>query len=79
MRLLVSLFAILTIATSASAQQRTQAGPMIHSGGTVFSVDPDMATPMDRDYKIAFEVATPAPSPDQLNQSINTVARFLNM
>lgn len=62
-----------------AAQQRTQTGPIIESAGAVFSVSPDMPTPTDRDYKVAFEVASPAPSPDRMNQSINTVARFLNM
>lgn len=61
------------------AQQRTQAGPMIHSGGAVFSVSPDFATPTDAEYKVAFELAAPASSPDRPNAAINTVARFLNM
>lgn len=71
--------AALALPLLASAQQRSQAGPIIESAGAVFSVSPDMPTPTDRDYKVAFEVATPAPSPDRMNQSINTVARFLNM
>lgn len=61
------------------AQQRTQAGPMIHSGGAVFSVNPTFSTPTDREYKVAFELAAPASSPDRPNAAINTVARFLNM
>ena len=61
------------------AQQRAQAGPMIESAGAVFRVAPTLATPVDRDYRLAFEVATPAPSPDRLNVAFNTAARFLNM
>jgi intracellular sulfur oxidation DsrE/DsrF family protein len=80
----VSTFALTAIAVAAfsadaAAQQQTQAGPIIHSAGAVFGVSPDMATPIDRDYKVAFEVAGPASAPDRMNQSINTVARFLNM
>jgi intracellular sulfur oxidation DsrE/DsrF family protein len=67
------------LATGVSAQQRTEAGPVIQSAGAVFSVDPDFATPTDHTYRAAFEVATPSPAPDRMNAAINTVARFLNM
>lgn len=76
---LVALSLALVPASPAAAQQRTQAGPIIESAGAVFAVSPDMPTPNDRDYRVAFEIATPASAPDVLNQSINTVARFLNM
>ncbi len=79
MRILLALVALTTLATGAAAQAHTQAGPMIHSAGAVFAVEPDFATPTNQDYKIAFEIATPAQSPDQLNQRVSTVARFLNM
>ena len=79
MRLLLSFAALLGLATGAAAQQPTQAGPIIHSGGAVFSVTPDFVTPTHQAYKVAFEIAAPAESPDQLNQTMNTVARFLNM
>ena len=79
MRRLTVLLALALLTADAGAQQRTQAGPMITSAGAVFSVSPDLATPLDRDYKVAFEIATPSPSPDRMNQSMNTVARFLNM
>lgn len=61
------------------AQQRTQAGPIIESAGAVFRVSPTLPTPKDRDYRLAFDVSTPAPSPERLNASFNTAARFLNM
>ena len=75
----LALCAALAIALPAQAQQRTKAGPIIQSAGAVFAVSPDLATPVDRDYKVAFEIAAPASSPDRMNASINTVARFLNM
>ncbi len=71
--------AITFFTTGAAAQGRTQAGPIIESAGAVFEVDPDLITPTDRDYRVAFEVATPSVSPDRLNPAINSVARFLNM
>jgi len=79
MRLSVPLLAIVVLATSVSAQQSPHAGPLIQSAGAVFAVDADIDTPTDRDFKIAFEVATPTESPDRPNPSITTVARFLNM
>lgn len=55
-------------------------GPVIHSAGGVFEIpDPDFETPMDGDYRIAFEVAGEAPSPGEVNPGLNTAARFLNM
>ncbi|MDH3271001.1 MAG: DsrE family protein [Gemmatimonadota bacterium] len=61
------------------AQARAKAGPIVESAGAVFAVDPDLVTPTDRDYKVAFEIAAPASTPERMNASINTVARFLNM
>lgn len=55
-------------------------GPVIHAAGGTFAVpDPDIRTPLDRDYRIAFEVAAESPSPDAVNPGLNTAARFLNM
>lgn len=61
------------------AQQPTRTGPIIESAGAVYEVSPDIPTPTDRDYKLAFEVSTPSSSPDRSNAGFNTVARFLNM
>jgi len=79
MRRLTVFLALAFFTADAGAQQRASAGPMITSAGAVFSVSPDLATPLDRDYKVAFEIAAPSNAPDRMNQSINTVARFLNM
>lgn len=79
LRALMVCATALALATPASAQRETRAGPVINSAGAVFPVSPDLQTPPDRDYKVAFEIAAPASSPERMNQSINTVARFLNM
>ena len=68
----------LPLAQEAQSQER-RSGPIVHSGGTVFVVAPDFPTPIDQDYRVAFDIAAPASSPDAVNSSINTVARFLNM
>lgn len=65
--------------TTVEAQQTTRAGPVIESAGAVFAVETDAPTPVDRDYKLAFEVAAPASASDRLNAGLNSVARFLNM
>jgi len=64
---------------AAQAQQPTYAGPVVESAGAVFEVDPDMKTPTDTEYKVAFDVSTASSAPDRLNTGFNTVARFLNM
>lgn len=62
------------------AQQSSAAGPVINSAGAVFEVpDPEFPTPPAADYKLAFEMASPASSPDQMNVVLNSVARYLNM
>ena len=55
-------------------------GPVIHSAGPVFDVpNPDVETPTDIQYRIAWEMVNPAPSPDRINVHLETAARFLNM
>ncbi|NIP60373.1 MAG: hypothetical protein GWM92_18510 [Gemmatimonadetes bacterium] len=55
-------------------------GPVIRSAGGTFAVpEPDIETPLDRAYRIAFEVAVESPSPGAVNPGLNTAARFLNM
>ena len=80
MRHLPWLLAVLLFAPSVAAQQSTSAGPIIHSSGAVFAVPtPSFETNPDLSYKVAFELAGASSSPDRLNPSLNTVARFLNM
>jgi len=80
MRYLSLVPALLLLAAAASAQQRSQSGPIIHSTGAVYAVpSPDFETARDQEYKVAFEIGSASPSPDRLNVSLNTVARYLNM
>lgn len=80
MRTLTLITLLLLSVSTARAQDSRAAGPVIQSAGAVFEVsDPDFPTPKDRDYKVAFEIAQAADSPDQLNVALNSVARFLNM
>ena len=80
MRSTLSLLLFLVLTTHVEGQDRPPAGPTILSAGAVFAIeDPSFPTPMDREYKLAFELAQAAPSPDQLSVTLNSVARYLNM
>ena len=70
-------FALLVFAIPISAQQTSQAGPAIHSGGAVFGINAEIPTPADREYKVAFEASTG--DQGELNVVFNNVARFINM
>lgn len=83
MRSLAPLLLVAALASSAPlfAQGAERlSGPLIHGAGGTFAVpELDIETPPDRDYRIAFEVATEAPSPDAVSPGLHTAARFLNM
>jgi len=82
MRTTLLLIAALSLSVPATvaAQQQAIPGPVIFSAGNTFPVDnPSFVTRTDIEYKVAFELAAAAPSPDQLNTSLNSVARFINM
>lgn len=65
---------------TAESQAAPSTGPVIHSDGPVFEIhEPEFATPADREYKLAFEMARAADSPDEVNVVLTSVARYLNM
>ncbi|NKB89959.1 MAG: hypothetical protein GKS06_17230 [Acidobacteria bacterium] len=69
--------AVLLVTASAGAQE---SGPVISTLGPVWDVEaPDFVTPLDLDYKVAFEMVTPVESPDRANGALINAARFLNM
>lgn len=73
-------FSITALAAADLTGQAREFGPVIHSAGPVFDVpNPDIETPESMQYRIAWEMVDPAPSPDQLNVHLVTAARFLNM
>ena len=63
---------------TAHAQTTTTVGPVINSTGPVFPVTPTFETPLDLEYRVAFDVSETGGS-DRISTSLNTVARFLNM
>jgi intracellular sulfur oxidation DsrE/DsrF family protein len=73
---------LIALAITAPHQAKAQAaptpGPVIASHGPVFPVSPDFDTPLDLDYRVAFDIAQTGGT-DGVSTSLNTVARFLNM
>ncbi len=65
---------------AAQALSTPRSGPVIGGFGAVYAVpDVDYPTPADHVYRVVFDVSGSPETPDQLNASINTLARFLNM
>ena len=61
------------------AQQQRQVGPVIQTGGGVFEVtNPGFATPLDHTFRVMYDVGESG-GKDQVNDSFNSAARFLNM
>lgn len=55
-------------------------GPVVSDFGPVYDVPgPDFETPLDRNYRVVFDVSKAPQEPGRINPSIETAARFLNM
>lgn len=75
----LALLLVYALPALAVAQTPTaHAGPIVRSGGAVFPVSPDRPTPLDLDYRVAFDVSEGS-GPERSSTSLNTVARFVNM
>lgn len=82
MRMLAPCFAVALFASPLGAQalSESRTGPVIDGFGPVYAVPhPDFATPLNREYRVVFEVADAPAALDQVNPRIATLARFLNM
>ena len=78
--LLLALTAAAGWVTAPLETRDAETGPRIERFGPVYDVpNPDFPTPVDRDYKVVFDVARAPAEADRLNPSIETLARFLNM
>jgi intracellular sulfur oxidation DsrE/DsrF family protein len=72
-------FLIFLFTTSLQAQDK-KAGPIIKDFGKVWAIDsPDYKTPTGIEYKVVFDIMNSPEDLSQLNASIETAARFLNM
>ncbi|NNF18362.1 MAG: DsrE family protein [Flavobacteriaceae bacterium] len=60
--------------------QQAKAGPVIKNYGKVHSItNPDFKTNTSLEFKVVFDVTTSPDNKEELNKSIETAARFLNM
>jgi len=60
--------------------QNKETGPVIEEYGAVWMIDdPDYKTSLDHPLKVVFDIMNSPESPEELNSSIETAARFLNM
>lgn len=65
--------------TAMNAQSK-KAGPIIKDYGKVWKIEnTDYNTPKDMEYKVVFDIMDSPKDPSELNKSIETAARFLNM
>ena len=77
--IIISLF-ILLLALSQGMSQDKKAGPVIAEFGKVWPIDnPDFKTDIDLEFKVVFDIMSSPEYHDQVNTSIETAARFLNM
>lgn len=60
--------------------QETASGPIIKVFGKVYQINsPDFEVDTDMHYKVVFDIESSPKDLNELNSSINTPARFLNM
>lgn len=60
--------------------QEKKTGPIIKEFGAVWQIEtPDLVTDTTKVYRAVFDIMNSPEAPDQLNTSIETVARYLNM
>ncbi len=74
-----ALFLVLFISYNAFAQTKNS-GPIIQEFGKVFRVaNPDVPVDINKKFKVVFEITSSPEDVGELNLTIETVARFLNM
>ncbi len=80
MRLSTSFSLLLFLILALGVAQEKQAGPVLEEYGKVWKVEnPDFVTDTSMEYKVVFDIMESPESPAELNRSIETAARFLNM
>lgn len=76
----IAVLAAMPATAAVQALAPSSTGPVIEGFGPVYDVpDPDFATPLDAEYRVAFEVASAPEDTTLVNPSIESLARFLNM
>ncbi len=76
----VILFLLISTLTVGLYSQEKSAGPVIEGYGKVWDIDkPDYPTDTTQVFKAVFDIMQSPESPDMINPTIETVARYLNM
>ncbi len=76
----VSFLTVILLLPLLSIAQEKEAGPIMETYGEVWKIEnPDFPTDTNTTYKVVFDIMRSPDSPDALNRSIETAARFLNM
>jgi intracellular sulfur oxidation DsrE/DsrF family protein len=70
--------ALILSATAVADEGAFHAGTVIVDYGQIATVDADVAVPKNAKFKVAFDFSKPA-EPGEVNRTLNTAARFLNM
>lgn len=73
-------FGFLFISSAVIAQTQAIPGKVITSFGATYPIEnPDFPTAIAEEYKVVFDISEAPEDPSQVNKTIETVARFLNM
>ncbi|MBT8185937.1 MAG: DsrE family protein [Eudoraea sp.] len=71
---------LLFLCPSCLLSQSKAAGPLIENYGEVWKIeDPTFKTDITKEFKVVFDIMNSAESHTEINKSIETAARFLNM
>lgn len=73
------LFCSILFLINARAQTK-ESGPIIKDYGKVWEIEnPDFQVDVNKEYKVVFDIMNSPDSHDEINKSIETAARFMNM
>ncbi|UII75708.1 DsrE family protein [Flagellimonas sp. HMM57] len=71
---------LLTLISAYAISQEKKAGPVIENYGKVWEIEnPDFKTNVNQEFKVVFDIMNSPESHSEINRTIETAARFLNM
>lgn len=80
MKRIETILFLLLLGTLSGLGQEKKAGPVIKDYGKVWQIEaPDYQIQPNSEFKVVFDIMNSPEDPSQLNASIETAARFLNM
>ena len=78
--LIFALTALCSMGFTAALSQEKRPGPVIEGYGAVWDIPgTDYPTDTNAEFKVVFDVMNSPESPSEINKTIETAARFLNM